>query len=137
MAKDRSKREQSGSKKVPEHPRDIPELAALVASDLTSVGSEEGGGSLIVFIWRDCAITIKLPSGRRMYAHSRDVHTLDSMVHEAAIGIAEYCRSAGIAAPEVRVHKVPPEASTREQISAWFQAIPDISITAFPIERSA
>jgi hypothetical protein len=120
---------------VPEHSRDIAELAALVVSDLTSVGPEEGGGSLIVFVWRDCAMTIKFPSGRRMYAHSRDVHTLDSMVHEAAIGITEYCRSAGIAVPEIRVHKVPPEAKTREQISAWFEAIPDISMTVYPLEE--
>jgi len=127
----KSERE-SGPGKVPEHPRDIAELAALVVSDLTSVGPEEGGGSLIVFVWRDCAMTIKFPSGRRMYAHSRHVHTLDSMIHEAAVGIAEYCRSADIAAPEIRVHKVPPEAKTRDQISAWFQAIPDIALTVYP-----
>jgi len=136
MSKGKSKREHPGPEKVPEHPRDIAELAALVVSDLTSVGPEEGGGSLIVFVWRDCAMTIKFPSSRRMYARSRHGRTLDSVVYGSAVGVInEYCRSSGIVVPEIRVHKVPPEASTREQISAWFQAIPDISITAHPLEE--
>jgi len=31
-------------------------------------------------------------------------------------------------------NQLPAEASTREQISAWFQSIPGISITVFPPE---
>jgi len=74
-------------------------------------------------------MTIRFPSGRRMYARS-DGHTLDSMVHELAVGaITAYCRSAGIGEAEIRVYKVPPDAITPQQVFAWIQSVPGISIT--------
>ena len=56
-----------------------------------------------------------------------------STVHEIAVqAITKYCQGAGIAVAEIRVHMVPPEASTSEQIFAWFQSIPGISIKVLP-----
>lgn len=136
MSKENIGREPCTPNKTPEHPRDIADLAALVVGHLGPHESEEEeDGTLMIFVWRDCAMTIKFPSGRRMYARSQHGHTLDSMVDEFAVGvITEYCQSAGIAIAEIRVHKAPTEASSPEQIFAWFQSIPDISITVFPPE---
>jgi hypothetical protein len=37
-------------------------------------------------------MTVKFPSGRRMYAHPGHGHTLDSTIHEFAVGaITEHC----------------------------------------------
>lgn len=75
----------------------------------------------------------QVPSGRSMYAHSRRERSLDSIIHKTAVkAISTYCQSVGIAGTEMRVHKVPPGARTREQILAWFKSIPGISITVFP-----
>jgi len=134
VPKKRTKRERSGSKTTSDHPRDIAELAALVVSSFAphEPGGEENG-TLMIFVWQDCAMTIKFPSGRRMYVQPGDGQSLDSTVHEIAIqAITKYCQGAGIAVAEIRVHMVPPEASTSEQIFAWFQSIPGISITVLP-----
>ncbi len=136
MSKRKTKRTRSGSKTTPDHPRDIAELAALVVSSFTpdETGGEENG-TLMIFIWRDCAMTFKFPSGRRMFVQPGDGQSLDSTIHELAVGIiTKYCQGAGIAVAEVRIHMVPPEASTGEQIFAWFQAIPGISISVSPAE---
>jgi hypothetical protein len=114
----------------------IAELAALVVNSFTphEPGGEENG-TLMIFVWRDCAMTIKFPSGRRMYVQSGEGQSLDSTIHEIAVqAITKYCQGAGIAVAEIRVHMVPPEASTGEQIHAWLQALPGISITVLPPE---
>jgi hypothetical protein len=134
VSKRKSKRERFDSKTAPDHPRDISELAALVVSSFTPhepIGEENG--TLMIFVWRDCAMTIKFPSGRRMYVQPGDGQSLDSTVHEIAVqAITDYCEGAGIAMAEVRVHMVPPDARTSEQIFAWFQSIPGISVTVSP-----
>jgi len=125
VSKRKSKRERSGSKTTSDHPRDIAELAALVVSSFAphEPGGEENG-TLMIFVWQDCAMTIKFPSGRRMYVQPGDGQSLDSTVHEIAVqAITKYCQGAGIAVAEIRVHMVPPEASTSEQIFAWFQSM--------------
>ena len=136
MSKRKTKRERSDSKTTPDHPRDIADLAALVVSNLTSHEPGEEDGTLMIFVWRDCAMTIKFPSGRRMYVQPGDGQSLDSTVHEIAVqAITKYCQGAGIAVAEIRVHMVPPEASTSEQIFAWFQSIPGISISVLPPKK--
>ncbi len=80
-------------------------------------------------------MTIKFPS-EKMYVAPGDGHTLDSTIHEVAVGaITEYCQGAGIAAAEIRIHIVPPELSAGDQIFAWFQSIPGISISVLPPEE--
>ena len=80
-------------------------------------------------------MTIKFPS-ERMYFAPGHGHTLDSTIHEIAIGaIAEYCQGAGIVAAEIRIHIVPPELSAGDQIFAWFQSIPGISARVLPAEE--
>jgi hypothetical protein len=101
----------------------------------------------MVFVWRDCAMTIEFPSGRRMYAHPRRGQSLDSIIYElAGEAISRYCQSVGIVGAEIRVHNVPPKASTREQIFAWsslFQAFqsqfshPRASTSAGPFRQPA
>jgi hypothetical protein len=49
--------------------------------------------------------------------------------------VREAAQGAGIAVAEIRVHMVPPEPSTGEQIFAWFQSIPGISISVLPPEE--
>ncbi|HSY99995.1 MAG TPA: hypothetical protein VK788_10885 [Terriglobales bacterium] len=133
MSQEEIKTEHSGSKATPTHPRDIADLAALVAGHLTSHEPGEEAGTVMIFVWRDCAMMVKFPSGRRMYAPAGHGHTLDSTVHEFAVGaITDYCEGAGIAMAEIRVHMVPLELSTGEQIHAWLQALPGISITLMP-----
>ncbi|HEY1465036.1 MAG TPA: hypothetical protein VGF44_16585 [Terriglobales bacterium] len=67
---------------------------------------------------------------------SRPWAHFDSTVHELAVGaIRNYCEGDGIAVAEIRVHMVPPELSTGDQILAWFQSIPSISITVLPYEE--
>jgi len=39
----------------------------------------------MIFVWRDCVMTIKFPSGRRMYASPRHGQNLDSTVHKLAV----------------------------------------------------
>ena len=137
MSQEKINAEHSGSKAMPNHPRDIAELAALVVSRFAphEPGGEENG-TLMIFVWQDCAMTIKFPSGRRMYVQPGDGQSLDSTVHEIAVqAITKYCQGAGIAVAEIRVHMVPPEASTGEQIFAWFQSIPGISISVLPAEE--
>lgn len=135
MSKKKTKRKRSGSKAMPKHPRDIADLAALVLSNLTTDDPGEGNGTLMISVWRDCAMTIKFPSGRRMYVSPAHRQSLDATVHQLAVeAITKYCQGAGIAVAEIRVHMVPPEASTGEQIFAWFQSIPGISCTVLPPE---
>ena len=121
--------------KTPEHPRDIAELAALVVGNLTPHGRGDESRSLMIFVWRDCAMTVKFPS-EKMYVAPGHGQTLDSTIHEVAVGaITEYCRGAGIAVAEIRIHMVPPELSAGDQIFAWFQSIPGISIRVLPAEE--
>jgi hypothetical protein len=135
MSQEKINAEHSGSKAMPNHPRDVAELAALVVGNLTSDEPGEAGRSLMIFVWQDCAITVKFPGGEKEYFAPDHGHTIDCTVHEVAVGaITEYCQGAGIAVAEIRVHMVPPEASTSEQIFAWFQSIPGISITVLPPE---
>lgn len=135
MSKKKTKRKRSGSKATPKHPRDIADLAALVVGNLTTHEPREEGRSVMIFVWRDCAMTIKFPSGRRMYVPPGHGHTLDHTLHEFAVGaITDYCRGAGIAVAEIRIHMVPPELSVGDEIFAWFQSIPGISITVLPPE---
>jgi hypothetical protein len=136
VPKKRTKRERCDSKAMPNHPRDIAELAALVVGNLMSDEPGEAGRALMIFVWQDCAMTIKFPGGEKMYVVPDYGHTIDCAVHEVAVGaITEYCQGAGIAVAEIRVHMVPPEASTGEQIFAWFQSIPGISISVLPPEE--
>jgi hypothetical protein len=133
MSQEKTSFERSGSKTTPDHPRDIAELAALVVSNLTSHEPGAEDGTLIVFIWRDCAMTIKFPSGQKMYVYPGNGYTVDSAVHQLAVGaITKYCQEAAIAVAEIRVHMVPPELSTGNQIFAWLQCIPGISIAFLP-----
>ena len=135
MSEESVNRQHCAPNKTPEHPRDIAELAALVVGNLTSDEPGEAGRSLMIFVWQDCAITVKFPGGEKEYFAPDHGHTIDCTVHEVAVGaITEYCQGAGIAVAEIRVHMVPPEASTSEQIFAWFQSIPGISITVLPPE---
>jgi hypothetical protein len=134
VSKRETKRKRSGSATTSKHPRDIADLAALVLSNVTTDDPGDANGTLMIFVWRDCAMTIKFPSGRRMYASPRHGQNLDSTHRFAVEAIGTYCQSAGIAVAEIRVHKVPPEARTRDQIFAWFQSIPGISITVLPPE---
>jgi len=122
VSKKKTKRKCTGSKTTPEHPRDIAELATLVVSSFTPHEPRgEENGTLMIFVWRDCAMTIKFPSGQRMYVQPGDGQSLDSTVHEIAVqAITKYCQGVGIAVAEIRVHMVAPEASTSEQIFAWF-----------------
>ena len=123
------------SNKTPEHPRDIAELAALVVGNLAPHKPGDESRSLMIFVWRDCAMTIKFPS-EKMYVAPGDGHTLDGTIHEVAVGaITEYCQGAGIAVVEIRIHIVPPELSAGDQIFAWFQSIPGISIRVLPAEE--
>jgi hypothetical protein len=132
--KRKAKRKRSGSKTTPGHPRDLADLAALVLGNLTT--DDPGNGALMVFVWRDCAMTVKFPSGRRIYAPPGHGQSLDSTVHQIAVeAITEYCQGAGIAVAEIRVHMVPSELSTGEQIQAWLQALPGISIRVVPPEE--
>lgn len=79
-------------------------------------------------------MTVKFPS-EKMYVAPGHVHTLDATIHEVAVAaITGYCRGAGIAVAEIRIHIVPPELSTGDQILAWFQSIPGISIRVLPPE---
>ena len=136
MSKKRTKGERSDSKAMPEHPRDIAELAALVVGNLMPYERGDESRSLMIFVWRDCAMTLKFPGGDKMYVAPGHSHTLDCTVHDVAVGaITEYCKGAGIAVAEIRVHMVPPEASTGEQIFAWFQALPGVSIRLLPPEE--
>ena len=129
MSEESVKREHCALNKTREHPRDIADLAALVVGHLTSHEPGEENATVMIFVWRDCAMTVKFPSGRRIYAHAGHGHTLDSTVHDFAVGaITEYCEGAGVAVAEIRVHMVPAELSTGEQIHAWIQALPGISI---------
>jgi hypothetical protein len=133
VSKKKTKPKRSDSETTPKHPRDIADLAALVLSNVPTDDSGEVNGTLMIFVWRDCAMTIKFPSGRRMYVPPGHGQSLDSTVHEIAVqAITHYCQGAGIAVAEIRVHMVPPEASTSEQIFAWFQSIPGISISVLP-----
>lgn len=133
MSKKRTKRKRADAKSRPDHRRDIAELAALVVGRLTSNESGAEDGTVMIFVWRDCAMTLKFPSGQRMYAYSEHGQTLNSTVHELAVGaLTAYCRGAGIAVAEIRVHMVPSEARTHEQIFAWLQSIPSISISILP-----
>lgn len=132
MSKRKGKR--SGSATTPKHPRDSADLAALVLSDVTTDDPGEANRTLMIFVWRDCAMAIKFPSGRRMYASPRHGQNLDSTHKFAVETISTYCQSAGVAVAEIRVHMVPPEASTREQILAWFQSIPGILMTVLAPE---
>jgi hypothetical protein len=133
MSEAKSNREQSDPKKMPERPRDLAELAALVVSNLTSMEPGEESRSLIVFVWRDGAMMIKFPSGRKMFVYPAHGKTLESTIHELAVGaITEYCKVAAIAVAEIRVHVVPTELSTGGQILAWLQALPGISIAVLP-----
>ena len=136
MSEDKTNGEQSRANEVSEHPRDIADLAALVVGNLASHEPGEEGRSLMIFVWRDCAMTIKFPSGGRMYAPAGHGHTLDRTLHEFAVGaITEYCRGAGIAVAEIRIHTVPTELSARDQIFAWLQSIPGISVRVLPPEE--
>jgi hypothetical protein len=136
MSQEKINAEHFGSKAMPNHPRDIAELAALVVGNLTSDEPAEAGRSLMIFVWQDCAMTIKFPGGEKMYFVPDHGHTIHRTVHEVAVGaITEYCQGAGIAVAEIRIHMVPPEASTGEQIFAWFQSIPGISISVLPPEK--
>ena len=114
--KRKAKRKRSGSKTTPGHPRDLADLAALVLGNLTT--DDPGSGTLMVFVWRGCAMTVKFPSDRRIYAPPGHEQSLDSTVHQIAA--------------EIRVHMVPSELSTGEQIQAWLQALPRISIRVVP-----
>ena len=134
MSEESVNREHCALNKTPEHPRDIADLAALVVGNLTPHKPRDESRSLMIFVWRDCAMTIKFPS-EKMYVAPGHSHTLDSTIHDVAVGaITEYCKGAGIAIAEIRVHVVPPEASTGEQIFAWFQSVPGISIRVLPAE---
>ena len=136
MSQEKINAEHSGSKAMPNHPRDIAELAALVVGNLTSDEPGEAGRSLMVFVWQDCAMTVKFPDGEKMYFVPDHGHTIHRTVHEVAVGaITEYCQGAGIAVAEIRVHMVPPQASSGEQIFAWFRSIPGISISVLPPEE--
>ena len=135
MPKKRTKRERADSKARPDYLRDIADLAALVVGRLAPHEPGHESRSLMIFVWRDCAMTVKYPDGQRMHAHPEHghTHTLDSAVHELAVGvITEYCEGAGIAVAEIRVHMVPSQARTREQIFTWLQSIPGISISILP-----
>lgn len=113
--------------------RELTELAAVLVTDLNDGDKSE---SLMIFVWRDCAMTINFLSGRRMYVPPGHGQSLDSTVRQIAVqAITKYCQGAGIAVAEIRVHMVPPEASTSEQIFAWFQSIPGISITILPLKE--
>lgn len=102
MSGENTNRERCAPNKTPEHPRDIAELVALVVGNLASHEPGQEGGTVMIFAWRDCAMTVKFPSGRRMYAHQGHGHSLDSTVHELAVGaITEYCQGAGIAIAEI------------------------------------
>jgi hypothetical protein len=135
-SKRKAKSKRHASETTPAHPRDIADLAALVVGNLTSDEPGEAGRSLMIFVWQDCAMTVKFPDGEKIYFVPDHGHTIDRTVHEVAVGaITEYCQGAGIAVAETRVHMVPPEASTGEQIFAWFQSIPGISISVLPPEE--
>jgi hypothetical protein len=111
----------------------LADLAALVLSTVPTDDSGERNGTLMIFVWGDCAMTMKFPSGRRMYAPPGHGHSLHSTVHQIAIqAITDYCEGAGIAMAEIRVHMVPSELTTSEQIQAWLQALPGISVTFLP-----
>jgi hypothetical protein len=136
MSKEKINAEHSGSKAISNHPRDIADLSALVVGNLTSNEPGAAGRSLMIFVWQDYAMTVKFPDGGKMYFVPGPGHTLHSTVHEVAVGaITEYCQRAGIAVVEIRIHIVPPEASTGEQIFAWFESIPGISISVLPPEE--
>jgi hypothetical protein len=133
MSKQKTKRKRSGSQATPDHPRDIAELAALVVGNLTRHERGDESRILMIFVWQDCAMTVKFPDDEKMYFVPGPGHTIHRTVHEVAVGvITEYCQGAGIAVAEIRVHMVPPEASTGEQIFAWFQSLPGISISVVP-----
>jgi hypothetical protein len=137
MSKQKTNRKRSkrSGPKTPEHPCDIAELAALVVGNLTSHGPGEEDATLIIFVWRDCAVTIKFPSGRKMCVSPGPGFTLDRAVHELAVAaISEYSEAGAFSVGEIRVHMVPSEARTSEQIFAWFQSIPGISVTVLPPE---
>lgn len=135
MPKKSTKHERSGSKSTPDHPRDIADLAALVVGNLTPYEPGHESRSLMIFVWRDCAMTVKFPS-EKIYVAPGHGHTLDGTIHEVAVGaITEYCRGAGIAVAEIRIHIVPPELSTGDQVLDWFQSIPGISIRVLPPEE--
>jgi hypothetical protein len=72
----KGKRKPSGSKSTPDHPRDIADLAALVIGNLASDEPGEVGRSLMIFVWRDCAITVKFPGGEKMYFAPDHAHTI-------------------------------------------------------------
>jgi hypothetical protein len=76
MSQEKINSEHSGSKATPNHPRDIAELAALVVSNLICDEPGGEGGTLIISVWRDCAMTIKFPSGRKMHVSPGHGHTL-------------------------------------------------------------
>ena len=67
MSKENISRDPCASNKTPEHPRDIAELAALVVGNLAPHQPGDESKSLMIFVWRDWAMTVKFPSGRRMY----------------------------------------------------------------------
>lgn len=135
MSKKNTKRKRADSKARAEHPRDIAELAALVVGSLMPDEPGDEGRSLMIFVWRDCAMTIKFPS-KKIHVAPGHEHTLDATIHDVAVGaITEYCRGAGIAVVEIRIHVVPPELSTSDQVFAWFQSIPGISIRVLPPEE--
>jgi hypothetical protein len=137
MSEEKINAERFDPKATPDHPRDLAELAALVVSNLTSMESGEESRSLIVFVWRDGAMTIKFPSGRKMFGYPAHGKTLESTIHELAVGaITEYCKVAAIAVAEIRVHLVPTELSTGEQILAWLQGLPGVSITSLPVHEA-
>ena len=146
MSKENIGREPRTPNKTPEHPRDIAELAALVVSGLPPLEPGDSG-SLIIFVWRDRTMTIKFPSGRRIYAHSRRGRSLDSIIHTTAVeAIRTYCQSVGIAGAEIQVHKVPQRralVSGSLPGSSLFQAFrshfshPRRSASADPFRRSA
>ena len=64
--------------KMPKHPRDIADLAALVLSSFKTDDAREGNRTLMIFVWRDCAMTVKFPSGRKNICLARGGQTLDS-----------------------------------------------------------
>jgi len=135
VSKRNKKGEGSDLKTAPGHPRDIADLAALVVGNLTPHAPRDESRSLMIFVWRDCAMTVKFPS-EKMYVAPGHEHTLDGTIHEVAVGaITEYCRGAGITVAEIRIHIVPPELNTGDQIFAWFQSIPGISVRVLPAEE--
>jgi len=93
MSQEKINAEHSGSKAMPNHPRDLAELAALVVGNLSSDEPGEAGRSLMIFVWQDCAMTVKFPDGEEMYFVPDHGHTIDRTVHEVAVGaITEYCQ---------------------------------------------